>query len=78
MIGHQNREDSLRQNLEDSGFTHDMIELYMKSHEKNEISEQIKFLSKHRCLLLDNVRENNKRIDCLDYLVNKIKKEQIL
>jgi hypothetical protein len=75
MLGQQNREEALLQNLEDAGCASDTIELFMQKHEQSKLSEQLKILSKQRCVLLDDVHKSQKKLDCLDYLIYRLKDE---
>jgi hypothetical protein len=78
MIEQQNQEEALIQNLRDADCTPDAIELFMKCYEQEEISEQLRILTKHRGVLLDYVHDNQKKLDCLDFLIFKIKKGQTI
>lgn len=65
----------LRENLRDAGFDSDMIcrcEVLAYGEKKSEL---LRVLSLHRRALLDTVHENEKRIDCLDYLIYQIEKQ---
>ena len=69
--------------LEESGM--DLLEikryLDLRSHEGTASDEQNRdkqkrLLAGQRCRLLDDVHENQKRLDCLDYLIYKAKKQR--
>jgi len=75
MVVQQNPQEALIQNLKDAGCSSDTIAVFMHSHEQNITSGQIKILTEQRSLLLGYVRDNQKKLDCLDYLLYKIKKE---
>jgi hypothetical protein len=75
MLGQQNREEALLQNLEDAGCASDTIQLFMQKHEQSKITDQLKILTKQRCLLLDDIRGGQKKLDCLDYLIYRLKNE---
>ena len=65
----------LRENLKDAGCDPDMIhrcEILVRSERQGEL---MRVLSLHRRALLDAVHENERRIDCLDYLVYQMKKQ---
>ena len=65
----------LRENLEDAGCGPDMIcccEALARDEKKAEL---MRALSLHRRALLDDVHENQRRIDCLDYLIYQIEKQ---
>ena len=66
---------SLRENLKDAGCGPDMIcrcEVLAQGEKKAEL---IRALSLHRQTLLDAVHENERRIDCLDYLIYQFEKQ---
>jgi hypothetical protein len=73
MMGQQNREEALLQNLEDAGCASDVIEVFMEKHKQNVIPEQLKILTKQRCLLLDDIRGGQRKLECLDYLIYRLK-----
>ena len=65
----------LRENLKDAGCDPDMIrrcEVLAQSEKQGELMQT---LSQHRRALLDAVHENERRIDCLDYLVYQLEKQ---
>jgi hypothetical protein len=74
-MGQQNKDESLLQNLEDAGCASGVIELFMEKHEQSKVSEQLKILTNQRCLLLDDIRGGHKKLDCLDYLIHRLKNE---
>lgn len=67
----------LRQNLLDAGCGSDAVQRYMDLVKKREYAELLRLLSRHRRELLDTVHQNEKRIDCLDYLIYHIEKQKI-
>lgn len=70
-----NDENAIVQNLIDAGCGEDLIAEFMDDFRKDNISKDLKLLAAHRRLLLDNLHKEQKRIDCLDYLVYKMEKE---
>ena len=65
----------LRENLKDAGCNQDTIcrcEVLAQGEKKGEL---MRVLSQHRRTLLDTVHENQRRIDCLDYLIYQIEKQ---
>ena len=62
------------QNLKDAGCDKATVEHFMKLGETGDTQEQLKLLSIHRKQLLHRVHREEKRIDCLDYLVYQIRK----
>ncbi len=65
----------LRQNLLDAGCGPDTVQRCMELIKKQKSAELLRLLSRHRRGLLDAVHENQRRIDCLDYLVYQIEKQ---
>lgn len=61
------------QNLEDAGCAPDIIECCIACMEQGKKKELLKRLEEHRTSLLDKVHEEEKHIDCLDYLVYQIR-----
>lgn len=67
-------EMAIIQNLRDAGCDDCMISAFVEDVKEGNMTEGLKLLSMHRRFLLDNLHEEQKRIDCLDYLVYKMKK----
>lgn len=59
----------IRRNLSDAGCNTEITEKFMKLHDAGKPEEQLRLLKTHRAGLLKKVRDNQKRIDCLDYLI---------
>lgn len=66
---------AILQNLKDAGCDPKTVEQFFLLRKAGDRKEQLKLLSIHRKQLLDKVHREEKRIDCLDYLVYQIKKE---
>ena len=63
---------AVTENLKDAGCDSEMItEFFDKSRKKD---EQLRILKRHRQQLLDRVHKEEKRINCLDYLVYQMTK----
>ncbi|MBD5137648.1 MAG: hypothetical protein HDT39_17205 [Lachnospiraceae bacterium] len=71
----ENREDVIIQNLKDAGCDNDIITTFIEDIRDDRIDEGLKLLATHRCLLLDALHREQKRIDCLDYLVYTMQKK---
>lgn len=65
----------LRQNLIDAGCGDNTIKKCIDYAQSDEWDRLIPKLSEHKAALLGAVHENQKKIDCLDFLVYQIKKE---
>ena len=63
----------LIQNLKDSNCSENLIKEIVTLDNKGEISKELKLLEFHRKNLLNSLHKFQKQIDCLDYLIFKIK-----
>ena len=68
-----NNDEAIRQNLIDAGFDEQLIKQFISLHAEHKIEEILSLLSKQRKNLLDGVHAEERKIYCLDYLVNKLK-----
>lgn len=73
---YDSREDVI-QNLKDAGCRQDTIDRFMTSLKNGTPKEQLQILSQHRQELLDKVHMEQKRIDCLDYLIYQIGRNKV-
>lgn len=62
-------------NLKDAGCRQDFIDRFIAFAEQSQTKELFAMLAAHKKALLEAAHENNHRIDCLDYLTYKLKKE---
>lgn len=69
--------DAVIQNLRDAGCGCQCVEKFLSLGEEGKTGEQLKLLASHRKELLHRVHEEEKRIDCLDYLISQMKKEDL-
>ena len=60
------------QNLKDAGCTDEMVEKFMDLQANEDEEQQIRLLSSHRKHLLEELHREEKRIDCLDYLIYQL------
>lgn len=65
----------IRRNLSDAGCNAALSEKFMELHGEGKTGEQLRLLKTHRATLLKKVRDNQKRIDCLDYLIFTMTRE---
>ena len=65
----------LRQNLIDAGCGMDAVQTCMALAQEKKTAELMRVLSRHRRTLLDTLHQSEKRIDCLDYLVYTLEKQ---
>lgn len=67
----------LYQNLMDAGCSEDLIESCMELAKENQWNRILPLLSKHKVGLLATVHHGQQQIDCLDFLVYRIKKKHM-
>ena len=65
----------LRQNLIDAGCGQEMVRRCMDLAQSRQTEEMKRILARHRQTLLDTLHADEKRIDCLDYLIYKMEKQ---
>lgn len=70
-------EESIIQNLKDAGCSNSQIEEFMDYAGKHERNSELKLLRQQRDFLLDGLHEKQRMIECLDYLVYQIKKDDM-
>lgn len=71
-------EGILRQNLIDAGCDQKIVKRCMDLVQGKKTAEIKQILARHRQTLLNTVHAEQKKIDCLDYLIYKIDKDQRL
>lgn len=69
----QASKEALTQNLKDAGCDAALIDRCVKAQHRSEV---LHMLAAHRCSVLDAVHDEQDRLDCLDYLIYKIRNEQ--
>lgn len=67
-------QEAVIQNLKDAGCGMEQVEEFLELGKDGDVKRQMKFLERHRQGLLDAMHQEQKRIDCLDYLVFQMKK----
>ena len=73
----KNGTDSLRQNLLDAKCPLFLTEECMELAQEGKSGQMLRNLKEHRKNLLALIHENQKALDCLDYLVFQIEKERV-
>ena len=63
-------------NLKDAGCDARTVERFVELEEEGKTREQLDLLANHRRQLLERVHKEEKRIDCLDYLVYQMQKKK--
>lgn len=77
-MNYEYKEEAIIQNLKDSGCGAETIEAFVEDLHREKYSEGLKLLAAHRRSLLDELHKEQKRLDCLDYLVYRIEKENLV
>lgn len=70
-------EEKITQNLKAAGCDCETIDCFLECCESGREQEGNKILYKHRKCLLDQVHEEQAKIDCLDYLVYKMREDKL-
>ena len=65
----------IRRNLSDAGCSASQIVQFLELEEQRKRQEQYQMLSRQRALLLKELHQAQFRIDCLDYMVFTMQKE---
>ena len=65
----------IRRNLSDAGCSTSQIVQFLELEEQRKRQEQYQLLSRQRALLLEELHQDQYRIDCLDYMVFTMQKE---
>ncbi|MCC8015675.1 MAG: hypothetical protein LIO87_10865 [Eubacterium sp.] len=66
---------SIYQNLIDAGCNKETTEKCMSFIGEKKVSEALKILGQHRDLLLGSLHKEQKRIDCLDFLIYRLRND---
>lgn len=77
MIKNEMTAEDLILNLKAAGFEAEMIEQYIACWKDGKVREQLTLLSVKRESLLEHVHQQERQIDCLDYLVYQIKNGKV-
>lgn len=68
------KKELLLRNLTDAGCSQSLIERFLELEQTGRKQEQLRLLFMYRADLLEQLHISQSRLDCLDYLVYKIKK----
>lgn len=66
---------ALEQNLEDAGLDSALAQQCIGLYEQHKIVPVLRLLTGYRASLLQALHDNQKKLDCLDYLLYQMKKE---
>ena len=67
---------ALLDNLEDAGCDSSFVERFLALERSGQYRELLRLLSDHRRQLIDCLHREERRIDCLDYLVYQMEKHR--
>lgn len=70
------QEQDIVTNLIDAGCDSELINQFMELLKKGKKEAGLSLLAKHRSFLLDCYHTDQRRIDCLDYLIYKMNHDQ--
>ena len=65
----------LKQNLSDAGCFGETAEDIIRMCEAGNIADALRMMKKDRCRLMDELHESGRKVDLLDVLIHKMKKE---
>ena len=68
-------EADLIQNLKDAGCPEELIRSFMELYQNGRVKDGLRLLQQHRRALLDGVHAEERKINCLDYMVYYLEKE---
>ena len=66
----------LPEHLQDAGCSQETIRQYFRLAEAGNAKEQLRLLYRHRAALLDCLHQDQKQIDCLDYLIYQMEQQK--
>ena len=67
--------ESILQNLKDAGCSPAVIQQFLCSMELGDLAEELRLLARQRKKLLEQLHDQQRSIDCLDYLLHRMRKE---
>lgn len=67
--------EAVFQNLKDAGCDPGIIARFMICQDAGKTKDSLRVLASHRATLLDEIHASQARLDCLDYLIYKLRKE---
>ena len=67
--------EAVLQNLKDAGCGPDIIARFMTCRDAGKTKDALRVLAVQRAALLDEVHASQAKLDCLDYLIYKLRKE---
>lgn len=68
--------EKILRNLKDAGCESETVTLFLQLQKNGKTGDQLCLLARHRKKLLDGLHSEQAKLDCLDYLICQMKKEQ--
>ena len=66
----------MRQNLLDAVCSRSQVDTILSLHSAGRMEEAKQWLLRHRCFLMEELHADQRRLDCLDYLLRNMDKEE--
>lgn len=73
-MGKERNEDAIIQNLKDAGCNQETIAAFVENLRSDKADEGMRLLAAYRRSVLEELHKEQKKIDCIDYLVYTMKK----
>ena len=70
--------NKILQNLKDADCNSELIERFFMLDKNQRTFEQLKLLDEYRKKLVESLHQDQRKIDCLDYLIFNLKQKQNL
>ena len=62
--------------MKDAGCDMEIITKICRLYADGQVQDAVKILRRHRCHLIEQLHESQSKVDCLDFLVKKMKKRK--
>lgn len=72
----EKQEEMIIHNLHDAGCSPTIVDQYMEIYKTKNTFKQLSFLSEYRNTVLKRVHAEQLKLDCLDYMVFQLKKQE--
>lgn len=67
--------ESAAQNLKDANCSPEVVQAFLSSYREGDYPRLLKILAGHRQVLLHQLHDKQRKLDCLDYLIYRIRKD---
>ena len=67
--------ERLKQNLADAGCTGEVAQKIVRFCSDGNLPDALQLMKKDRCRLMDELHENGRKVDCMDFLIRSTEKE---